>query len=413
MNSLIEKYNNWTKNPQNGEDLFFYGFVLFIFRGIMGTTMFPYIGIIFKISFGIAILLLIAKIILFDRYTFKMLIAVTGMFICGAAVFLSSGYFSPFLWVLLIVAAKDVPFNKILKVYLLMNITIMGLAFVASLLGIIENLAYVNEEWDSYRYSFGCVYTTDFAAHIFFMLLAAFYLCQKRLRWYHYAGTCAIAGFIYYFCFAKLDTICILLIVLFFGVYHVLQWQSRRESVVVPGMEKDSQQVFVFKRVKAYLKWKGLWMKSALFSMPVLAMLMYFLSDYYEKDNEFLETINKTITGRLAFGKTGLDDYGISLFGQDIPMVGFGGSTILKEEYFFIDSSYINILLRYGIIFLLMIFIIYGTICYKHKGDTALMMAIVLLAVSCFIDHHIMEEAYNPLTYALFAKTGDVMWRSS
>ena len=413
MNSLMTKYNNWTKNPHNGEDLFFYGFVLFIFRGIMGTTMFPYIGIIFKISFGIAILLLIMKIILFDKYTFKMLIAVTGMFVCSALVFLSSGYFTPFLWVLLIVAAKDVPFRKILKVYLLMNITIMGLAFVASLLGVVENLAYTNDEWDGYRYSFGCVYTTDFAAHVFFMLLAAFYLYQERLRWYHYAGTCAIAIFIYYFCFAKLDTICIILIILFFGGYHILQWQSKRECIVVPGIEKDSQQIFVFKRTKAYLKWKGLWMKFALISMPALTILMYFLSDSYKQDNEFLETINETITGRLAFGKKGLEDYGISLFGEEVPMVGFGGSTTLEEEYFFIDSSYLNILLRYGILFLIMVFIIYGTICYKNKKDTILMMAIVLLAISCFIDHHIIEEAYNPLTYALFAKTGDVMWRSS
>ncbi len=413
MNSLIEKYNNWTKNPQNGEDLFFYGFILFIFRGIMGTTMFPYIGIIFKICFGIAILLLTVKIILFDKYTLKMLIAVISMFACSVAVFLSSGYFAPFLWILLIVAAKDVPFRKILQVYLLMNITIMGLAFIASLLGVIENLAYTNQDWDNFRYSFGCVYTTDFAAHVFFMLLASFYLYYKKLRWYHYIGTCAIAGFIYYFCFAKLDTICILLIVLFFGGYHVLQCQSRRECVVVPDMEKNSQQAFVFKRTKAYLKWNNLWMRFALFSMPVLTMLMYFLSDSYQQDNEFLETINETITGRLALGKTGLDNYGISLFGQDVPMVGFGGSLTLKQEYFFIDSSYINILLRYGIVFLLMLLVIYGTICYKHKRDTALMISIVLLAISCFIDHHIMEEAYNPLTYALFAKTGDAIWKSS
>lgn len=411
MNSLIEKYNNWTKNPQNGEDLFFYGFVLFIFRGIMGTTMFPYIGIIFKIFFGIAILLLVTKIILFDKYTFKMIIAVACMFACGAAVFLSSGYFAPFLWILLIVAAKDVPFNKILQVYLLMNITIMGLAFIASLLGVIENLAYTNEDWDNFRYSFGCVYTTDFAAHVFFMLLAAFYLCQERLKWYHYAGTCAIAGFIYYFCFAKLDTICILLMVLFFGGYSVLQWQSRKEGVILPGIEKKHHQVFIFKRTRAYLKWKRIWMRTALASMPVLAILMYYLSSSYKPDNEFLENINETITGRLALGKIGLDDYGISLFGQDVPMVGFGGSTTIEEEYFFIDSSYLNILLRYGILFLIMIFIIYSTICYKNRKDTALMLAIVLLAISCFIDHHIMEEAYNPLAYALFAKTGDIMWK--
>ncbi len=107
-----------------------------------------------------------------------------------------------------------------------------------------------------------------------------------------------------------------------------------------------------------------------------------------------------------------MDDYGISLFGQDVPMVGFGGSTTLEEEYFFIDSSYLNILLRYGILFLIMVFIIYGTICYKHKEDTVLMLAVTLLAISCFIDHHMMEEAYNPLTYALFAKTGEILGKS-
>jgi len=412
MGFLIEKYNCWTKNPQNGENLFFAGFILYIFWDIMRTTMFPHSGAVFNICLAFAVVILVTKIFLFDVYTHRLFIGVAGMFLLSIIVLLRSGYFWPFLWVLMMVSAKDIPFRKILKIYLLMNISIMGLAFIASLSGVIENLAYTNEDWDNLRYSFGCVYTTDFAAHVFFMLLTAFYLYQDGLKWYHYAGTCGAAGLIYYFCFAKLDTICILLMVLFFGGYHILQWQSSKERVIVPRIEKRSQKVFIFKRTKAYLRWKGIWMKVALFSMPVLAILMYFLSVSYQQDNEFLENINETITGRLALGKTGLDDYGISLFGQDVPMVGFGGSTTLEEEYFFIDSSYLNILLRYGILFLIMVFIIYGTICYKHKEDTVLMLAVTLLAISCFIDHHMMEEAYNPLTYALFAKTGEILGKS-
>lgn len=409
MTVLIEKYSQWTQDYHNAEKLFFSGFILCIFRGIMLTTMFPYIGIVLNTCLGISILLLLSKILFFDRYTLKMFIIVASMFIISIIVVLSSGYSWPFLWILIIVAAKDIPFRKILQVYLLMNITIMGLAFIASMLGIIENLAYTNEEWDNLRYSFGCVYTTDFAAHIFFMLLIAFYLYQDRLRWYHYAGTCATAGFIYYYCYAKLDTICIILMVLFFGYYNVLQWQSKKERATVPSTNGSKYNIFVFKRTKACLKWKKVWMRIALISMPVLAVLMYYLSNSYSEKNEFLETINETITGRLALGKRGLDDYGISLFGQDVPMVGFGGSTTIEEEYFFIDSSYLNILLTYGLLFLIMVFTIYGTICYKYKEDTVLMLAIVLLAISSFIDHHMIEEAYNPLTYALFAKTGDII----
>lgn len=387
--------------------------------------MFPHSGMAFNMCLVFSVVILAAKIFLFDVYTFKMFIAVAGMFACSIIVLVSSGYFWPFLWVLMLVSAKDVPFRKILQIYLLMNISIMGLAFIASLLGIIENLAYTSADLGSgrYRYSFGCVYTTDFAAHIFFMLLTAFYLYQEKLRWYHYIGTFAVAGIIYYFCYAKLDTICITLLGLFFGGYHVLQWQSKREKTEVPEIQimqltpalldrgkcGKEHKKFIFKRTMAYLKWKCNWRKFALISMPVLAILMYYLSVSYEQDNEFLEMLNDMITGRLSLGNKGLKDYGISLFGQDVPMVGFGGATTIKEDYFFIDSSYLYILLRYGIIFLCMVFFIYGTICYKCKQDTTLMLAIVLLAISCFIDHHIMEEAYNPLGYALFASPAVMM----
>ncbi len=419
MDFLIERYNNWTKNPQNGENLFFAGFIIYMFWSIMRTTMFPHSSMAFNMCLVFSVLILAVKIVFFDVYTFKMFMAVAGMFACSAIVFVSSGYFWPFLWVLMLVSAKDVPFKKILQLYLLLNIIIMGLAFIAAMLGVIENLAYNsdNPNNDTLRYSFGCVYTTDFAAHIFFMLLTAYYLYQKKLRPYHYIGTCAIAGLIYYFCYAKLDTICILLMVLLFGGYHVLQWQHGREKIEMQAVaiplvteKTEANKEFAFKRTSAYYRWKGIWGRIALISMPALTMLMYYWSASYKIGNEFLEMIDETITGRLGLGNIGIKEYGITLFGQDIPMVGMGGSTEVQEDYFFIDSSYLFILLRYGIIFLFIVFIVYGCICYKHRNDTVLMICITLLAISCFIDHHMMEEAYNPLGYALFAKAGGMIW---
>ena len=107
-------------------------------------------------------------------------------------------------------------------------------------------------------------------------------------------------------------------------------------------------------------------------------------------------------------GKKGLEQFGLSLFGQDVPMEGMGGSLKHTKPYFFIDCSYLFILLRYGILFLGIVFIIYGVICYKRREDTALMLTILLLAVSSAIDQHLLEEAYNPLGYALFAGMGEM-----
>lgn len=409
MNFLIEKYNHWVKNPYNGEVLFFGGFILYIFWKIIRTTMFPYSETAFQICLILSIIMLAAKIFLFDIYTVKMFIAVASMLACGLLIAVSSGYLWPFIWTLIVVAAKDISYRKILQIYLLMNITIVGLAFCASLLGVIENLAYISTDGKGLRYSFGCSYTTDFAAHIFYMLLTAYYLYYKKLRWYHYVGTCIIAGAIYYYCNARLDTICILLLAVFFGIYHIMRWQKEREQTAVPGMEAEGTKLIAFKRTRTCLKLKKFLGRIALISMPVIGLFMYWLTSAYRPDNELLETVNLTITGRLVLGKKGLEQFGVSLFGKDVPMEGMGGSLKHTKPYFFIDCSYLFILLRYGILFLGIVFIIYGVICYKRREDTALMLVVILLAISSAIDHHLLEEAYNPFSYALFAGAGEMM----
>ena len=69
MNLLIEKYNHWVKNPYNGEVLFFWGFILYIFWKILRTTMFSYSEMAFQICLILSIILLAAKIFLFDIYS--------------------------------------------------------------------------------------------------------------------------------------------------------------------------------------------------------------------------------------------------------------------------------------------------------------------------------------------------------
>ena len=261
MELLKGKYNSFIKEKYNSEILFCSGFALFLFWSIIRTTMFPRSGIPIKICFGVSVLLMITKIILFDIYTFKMFITIAVMFFCGAIVFLSSGYFWPILWLFVVVAAKDVSFRKILQIYLLMNITIMGLAFVASLLGVIENLAYTSSETKRLRYSFGCTYTTDFAAHVFYMLLTAFYLYYERLKWYHYVVVCFIDGFVFYFCHAKLDTVCIIIMMVCFGTLQIAQSLSKKEQTAVIDITTGRRidKLNFFKKTKLYFKHKVRW----------------------------------------------------------------------------------------------------------------------------------------------------------
>ena len=405
---LVEKYKRFVRDPCNGEVLFFGGFILYIYLKMIRTTMFPYSETVFQTCLILSVVLLAGKIFLFDSYTVKMFMAVAAMLACGLLIAMASGYLWPFIWVLMIAAAKDVPFGKILRVHLLIGAVVVGLAFCASLLGVIENLAYPATDGRGIRYSFGCIYTTDFAAHLFFMLLTAYYLYHKKMRWFHYIGTCVIAGVIYYYCNAKLDTICILLLAAVFGIYHIMRWQREREQIQTSDMEVRNMQLILFKRTKACLTLKKLLGRLAFISLSVVSLAMYLLTSAYREENEFLEAVNLAISGRLMLGKKGLKQFGLSLFGKNVPMEGMGGSLKHTKPYFFIDCSYLFILLRYGILFLGIVCIAYGIICYKRREDTALMLTILLLAVSSAIDQHLLEEAYNPLGYALFAGMGEM-----
>lgn len=391
MERLSNAYERLASNPENGECMYLLGFTVMLFRDTMITTMFPFSENVSHICLIILLTLICGKILLFDNYSLKMLIAVIMMLACGVLVALSSGYIYPFQWLLLIIGAKDVSFEKIVRLYLIVNISIVSLAFCASMLGIIENLVYIENKTGALRNSFGCIYTTDFAAHIFYMILAVFYIKRNVIHWWYYICTVLAAGLVYYFCRAKLDTVCILLTAFVFGIYNLYKYQYDKEKCRYRFRWQKKYKIFI----KRYIK------KSVII-VPVLAAFTYMLSYMYVPDNEFMAAVNDISTGRVSLGNIGIKKYGMTFFGQDVPMTGFGGTTKPPKKYFIIDCSYIHVYLKYGLVMTFMLFIIYFVIC-KKRADVELMLMVIIMAVSCTVDHHLLDIAYNFVPLALFA----------
>ena len=90
--------------------------------------------------------------------------------------------------------------------------------------------------------------------------------------------------------------------------------------------------------------------------------------------------------------------------GQKIDMIGAGGTTIFPDNYFFIDCSYILVCLRYGVIALLLLLIVYSLSCIKNKKDIYFLYAITLVSINCVIAHHILELEYNPFALAILSQ---------
>lgn len=378
---LTNRFRYVMDDPHTGEVLFFLGYIIYLGKFVWASTMFPFPAIINKLCLLLSIMLIGLKIILFDRYRFSTLLGIAAIILCSCTAFFSTRYTNAIFWIFLVMGSKDLDMRKMLKIYLVVTGTIVFLAVCASLVGVIENLQYVHTD-RGVRNSFGIIYVTDFAAYIFYLALIYFYLKGPELHWVHIIFLIAVSGIVYYFCKARVDCICMVLIALIFGTQIFFNHVQ-----------------YGFSRVKRL--WNILWNKLGVFSMPILALLSIVVTYRYNPENSIMKALDKLLSSRLALGKQGFDKYGISLFGQVIEMNGMGGATTVPEDYFFIDCSYINVLLRQGVIFLLIILLVYTLICYRNRQNIYLLFAIALVGINCIIAHHIIEVSYNPFAYAV------------
>lgn len=76
--------------------------------------------------------------------------------------------------------------------------------------------------------------------------------------------------------------------------------------------------------------------------MPAFAALSFFATlSYNNGESAFWSKVNMLVTARLSLGIIGIKNYGFTLFGQKIDMIGAAALLYFLIIYFFIDCSYI------------------------------------------------------------------------
>ncbi len=380
----IKKTIEIIKKSISAQWLFLLALSIYFMGEVLSTTMFP-IPEIFRRFFQFAgIGLAIWKIVQFDCFNLKEIFFITVLFINVLLVKIFSGYSEPIYWVIFLVGAKNVSFEKILKSYFVVSLSIMLFAFSASLLKIIENLQY-NSDNRGIRNSFGIIYPTDFAAHVFFLMLVFLYLKKSKVKICDYIICLIISVFIYCFCKTRLDCICM--------------------GLLIAGHMLIKYGVWGKKHRKKKQKKKSISMILGMYSMPAAFFIMWLLTVLYNLGVPIAYDIDYWISNRLRLQSQGMIEYGFRLFGQNVYMNGNGRSVILPVNYFFIDCSYFYVILQFGALFGILIFAIYAMCCRKNREDSFFHLTIVMIAINCMIAHHLLSLAYNPFSMALFAKS--------
>lgn len=289
---------------------------------------------------------------------------------------------------LLIVGAQGVSFRKIIWVYFVVGIIMMAVMITAAEAGMIENLVY-HQPGRKQRIAFGSVYPTDFSAHVFYLCLAWGYLRKDRIKTVELAVFLLCGTGVYVFCEARMNAAGIVLFTVFLAYRKVrLYWAVKRGKIY--ELSRPIQWLMII-------------------SVPLCAGIFTLLTMGYQAESLFWQSLNKLTTSRLSLGKKGITEYGFSWFGQFIPMVGSGGGTEPRPNYFFLDSSYINILLCMGTVVFCIVCVLYVRLSVRayRQGNVVFLIILLCAALQCTIEHHMLEIAYNPFLLAVFAKIAE------
>ena len=282
---------------------------------------------------------------------------------------------------LLIAGANDIDYRKILKVYLIVEIPMIICTMIVGYTGVITNLVY--HRGDQVRMSFGFIYPTDFAAGIVFMITVWIVLRQARCTWIEIG-------------------MMIISVVLFEKYCDVRNSEIVMMILIICVVYLKIRNKLGAKKGKGYIP--SLLLKVSCLVAPYgLAGFMILVSTFYPPDIEWMAKLNTLFSTRLSLGKEVFDRYDVQIWGQDIPMRGNGGSTEVVADYFFIDSSYVNILMRLGLVVFILVMLIISIIMIKNLNLPYMLMAMAIVCIHSVMEHHMFEAYYDVFLMLPFA----------
>jgi hypothetical protein len=367
-------------NPKVGKYLFYVALVLYLLAQFSTGTMlyesYLYDNFAYQVIYC-AIALVLVKIFVFDGFSdFKemMLYVAIGLLIlvgCNNAIYYDIIYYYIFM-----VGARNIEFDGIVKIFLVTIGAGLVVTVLAAKLGLIMGLTIGRSDSPVIRYALGTVYATDLAARTFYLQLMYVLWRKFKLTVPEYIAGFAFTIMIYIITDTRVDfALMIATLLLSLGYKYVIN-------------------------VLEFLKFRILTLIGlvAIFGMIGLTYI-------YTSKIGILRILDKILSTRLQNGHGAFTDYNVTLFGQIIPQHGNGGLQTHPFHYFFIDCTFVRILMMNGlIVFILLI----GALCYmlnrfmENKAYT-LIVAMILIVISSLIDHHMPELAFNVVFLAMFA----------
>lgn len=355
--------------------LFFLAYGLWVSAYLLGYTMYPLtytiIGSIATILTWVSTGILFVKIVI-DRYFSYRTILLTIIIIALLPIVgYNSGQLPKMLFFgLILIGSKNVNLKKVLKLHAYLLMGTLVITYLGIKLDIIQNISHVGRGGEFIRKYVGFRFTT-FGANTIFHLICIWGYVRGKLIKYWEILLLAIVNYYYY---TQTDTksayylaLLYLVLILIIKVFRI----EKLPKVIVSMMEQ--------------------------WSIPVIALVSILLTQSYAQRNSFNIALNELLTGRLYLGLKAIRSYGISLFGNNIVWNTYDLYGRAQGEYLYVDASFLNILLQFGILFLITLIFSYWMLFKRNPySNIYYSISFFVIVVHSMWDPQFLELWFNP-----------------
>lgn len=285
---------------------------------------------------------------------------------------------------LLIFGAKKINFEDIVKVYFIVGIMFWTITVLGSFGGLVKSvkddvgMRDVIFNTTKERWCCGYRWSTNMANHLFYILLAYFYIMRGILNRVEIIMYLFLVLFVLYMSDVKLSAACIIL--LLFASFYI-KLKNRKKH----GINKSPL------------------LSILIYIIPFSFLFVYLATVFYDSGNDNWMMANIFLGGRLSISQDMLNKEGISIFGQYFKMYSSVRSD--GSYYNYIDSSFLQLIIIYGLFYSFVIALGYIFICKRAvlNGDIVLLLSVSVGAVSGIVCQHFIQLYMNPFFLALFA----------
>ena len=372
--------------------LFYSAYTIFVFFTLLNTSFYARY---FENSLFLLILLFVASLLLMKeilevRSINRDLLGLVGVGVSFVLTFMVSpgvGAKIVPLMLLFVFSARNIDFETLTRYSFKLILTTFLFIVLSSRLGIINN--YISIRGGVAREYLGFRYVLFGAACMSNLTLLYLYIRKEKIAWLELIGL-FVANYYYYI---KSDArLTFLLSVVTLIVVAFMKLRGNRQ-------EHEDYKLLSYLTMWIY---------------PLSFVLSYYFVVRFNWFSDWQANLNSFLGNRLQLAQVSLQTYGFGLFGKVISWIGYGLDSkgeLVNETYNYVDNFYIQVLQRYGLIFMIMFLAVMVMVMYKAMKQKRyyLILALSVIAVHGLIDDLILYLHNNTfilcIMYVLYSRS--------